>query len=391
MNPEDNNPLSNPFATGGMNGSQDLTPGLGGMTMSDNLASAQDSLTAAGMAASQNNNGVMGLDQIVATDPNATTLPPVEEPLVPAAPVPGSIGSAVSVPPADPVATPIPGFGDIPNASNPIPGSSSMTTPETSSTSATASAFNPFATADSAATPLATSSPTSTSTSTPTATMPTAGSGPLAQSATMSTHASAPQPAPAPMPMGMNDKAKHGLNPLVMMLAVVSIVLLILTIVFFIKWQEEKKNQKVVYVPQTSEENSDSAIKILSCRRSETREEPSGSGTSEITISYTEDDLSAYSSKLLLSFSNADDANAMRESNVGIAESTANLVGGSLVVDNSADGNNYIYSISSQDGTEVAASDVRNVIYGTVEGDPSLAMADVQAKYEAEGYVCVEE
>lgn len=368
MNPEDNNPLSNPFATGGMTGSPEPMPGMGGMAMPDNLASAQDSLTAAGMAASQGNGGAMGLDQIVATDPNATTLPPVEEPLVPAAPVPGSIGSAVSMPPADPVAAPVPGFGDV--ASESAPASGAMSAPEVQPAPA---AFNPFASA---------SAP---------AAQPAPAPAPQATPSPMTAGASAPQPAPAPMPMADKPKAKPALSPLVMILGAASLLLLIAAIVFFVLWQKETKNVKPVYIPQISEENSNSSIKVLSCRRSETREVPSGSGTNEITLSYTGDDLSAYAAKLTLNFASEEDANVMREANAGIADSMAGLVGGTLAVNSDVDGASYVYSIASQDGVDAAASDVMNAIYGTTEGEPSLALSDVQAKYEAEGFICAEE
>lgn len=373
MNPEDNNPLSNPFATGGITGSPEPMPGMGGMAMPDNLASAQDSLTAAGMAASQGNNGAMGLDQIVATDPNATTLPPVDEPLVPAAPVPGSIGSAVSVPPADPVAAPVPGFGDV--ASEPAPAPGAMPAPEVSPAPAPA-AFNPFA---AGATPAAQPTPAP-------APQPVAG-------ATSGGSAPQPAPAPAPMPMGApkESKAKSILNPVTIALGVFSVVLLILAVTFFIKWQEETKNVKPVYIPQTSNETSSSAIKVLSCTRNETQEDPAGSGRRVITLSYTGDDLSAFSSNLSLDFSSEDDANRMRDQHAGVVADVTRNVGNTLSVSGNVDGNSYIYNISSEDDVEVAAEDVMNAIYGTSEGDPSLALSDVQAKYEADGFTCAEE
>ena len=75
------------------------------------------------------------------------------------------------------------------------------------------------------------------------------------------------------------------------------------------------------------------------------------------------------------------------------AEAVENLAGllGTLSVSSNVDGSSYNYSVTSVDGTEVVAEDVMNAIYGTTEGEPSLALADVQAKYEAEGFVCTEE
>jgi len=362
MNPEDNNPLSNPFAAGGMTGNAEPMPGMGGAPMPDNLASAQDSLTAAGMAANQGASGALGLDQIAATDPNAATLPPVNEPLVPAAPVPGSIGSAVSMPPADPVAAPA--FG-APSEPAPVPGG--MPAPEV----APATPFNPFA------------APSSSAAQPAPAPQPAAG---------MAAPASMPQPAPAPAPMGASKpKSKFTASPLVIALGAIAALLLVTSITFFILWMNEKKNVKPVYYPQVSDDSSNSSITSISCQRNEVREDLAGSGKSTITVSYTGDELSAYSSSLSLDFGNEADAAAVRDANAPIAESVAALVGGTLAVSNEANGNNYTYTIASQDGTAVAANDVRNVIYGTTEGEPSLVLADVQAKYEAEGFTCVEE
>ena len=97
MNPEENNINSNPTTPGGTNpagGDNDLT-------MADGLASAQDNLTSAGLAASTD-DGIMDLNQLGATAPEAVMTPPIDDPLVPAAPVPGSIGSVTSVPPVNP-------------------------------------------------------------------------------------------------------------------------------------------------------------------------------------------------------------------------------------------------------------------------------------------------
>lgn len=365
MNPEDNNPLSNPFATGGMTGgSPDPMTGMGGTPMPDNLASAQDSLTAAGMAANQGIGGAMDLNQIAAADDaNTAALPPVEEPLVPAAPVPGSIGSAVSVPPADPV--PAPAFGGFGESA---PASGAMPAPEVTPSS---TPFNPFAT------------PSTSAAQPAPAPQPTTGPAPAP---------SAPQSAPAPVPMGTEKpKGKLAMNPLTIILGVVAVLLLILAITFFILWDNEKKNVKPVYYPQVSEENSNSTIKSISCQRSESQEDPAGSGRSVATISYTGDDLSAYSYYLTLDFASEDDANRMRELNAAAVENMAGLVGGTLSVSGNVNSNNYSYNITSEDGVEIATEDVMNAIYGTTEGEPSLALADVQAKYEAEGFVCTEE
>lgn len=356
MNPEDNNPLSNPFATGSANNNFDPMAGMSNTPVSDPLASAQDSLMSTSMATNSSPSGALGFDPITPTEPSTAALPPVEEPLVPAAPVPGSIGSAVSVPPADPVAAP--DLGATTPASTPTPEASPAPAP---------APFNPFAASSATST-----QPAATSTS-------SLSSAPVA---------SAPQPAPAPVPMGAQPKAKGKFSPLTLILATLAVLLLVASIAFFILWNEEKGNIKTIYVPQVSEEDTNSAITILSCSRNESRENPNGTGSNSVTLSYIGDNLSAYSSSLSLNFGSEDDANLTRDNNASTVETMAALVGGSLSVTGEANGTNYTYTIASQDGTDLATNDVMNVIYGTTEGAPSLALGDVQAKYEAEGFVC---
>jgi len=360
MNPEDNNPLSNPFAadTSAANSSAPL-PNANGAAMPDNLASAQDSLTAAGMAANQG-SGTMSLEQIAESDPNATMLPPVEEPLVPAAPVPGSIGSAVSVPPADPVAAPAFGAMNEPAANAPI-------TPDAVPP---ANPYNPFATPAAASTTPASPAPQ-----------------PFATPTNLDTTS---RPSPAPISLN-HEHPKTKLSPLTLALGALAAILLVTTIVFLVLWIQARNNPKIVYTPAVSEESSNSAITTLSCHRNETRENPAGSGTTDVEIVYTDDTLSALSSLLSLSFASAEDANVARDADAGMVDMMAGLVGGTFSVSANTDGTNYAYSITSQDGVDIAPSDAMNVIYGTVEGEPSLALADVQAKYEADGFVCSEE
>lgn len=380
MNPEDNNQLQNPLAnSAGMPNDMPAMPDMNGSAMMpDNLASAQDSLTAAGMAAGPV-PGAMSLDQIAANEPEtAASLPLVDEPLVPAAPVPGSIGSAVSMPPADPA--PAPGFGapSAPAASGapatPMNATPAAPAPETNVSNA--APFNPFAATNSQSMQSA----------------PAAQPAPAPQTTMAGPAPSAPQPAPAPMPMNaVKPKSKLSLSPLVLALGLVSAVLLVTTIIFLMLWMNEKNNVKTVYVPQISDENSDSTISVLSCSRNETHESPSGTGSNTITLSYTGDELSGFSSNLVLDFASEGDASAVRDANAGNVEAMANLAGASFAVSGDVNGNSYAYDINSQDGAELAATDAMNVIYGTTEGEPSLAMTDLQAKYESEGYVCVEE
>lgn len=108
MNPDGTNSSTNTGATGsagnGAGTGSVVPPALDftssdttSLSMADSLASAADNLTSAGMAAKEPDNGSIGLGQIGASDPSATMERPTE-PLVPAAPVPGSLGSVTSGP-----------------------------------------------------------------------------------------------------------------------------------------------------------------------------------------------------------------------------------------------------------------------------------------------------
>lgn len=106
MNPDGTNPSTNTGAgaTSDSGAGAVVPPALDftssdttNLSMADSLASAADNLTSAGMAAKTPDNGSIGLGQIGASDPSATMERP-DEPLVPAAPVPGSLGSVTSGP-----------------------------------------------------------------------------------------------------------------------------------------------------------------------------------------------------------------------------------------------------------------------------------------------------
>lgn len=104
MNPDETNPTTNTGATGGNNAGSVVPPALDftssettSLSMADSLASAADNLTSAGMAAKEPDNGSIEMNEIGASNPSAQMERP-DEPLVPAAPVPGSIGSVTSGP-----------------------------------------------------------------------------------------------------------------------------------------------------------------------------------------------------------------------------------------------------------------------------------------------------
>ncbi len=184
-----------------------------GLSMADSLASAQDNLTSAGMAANDAGNATLDLSQLSSSDPQATMNRP-EEPLVPAAPVPGSIGSVTSGPAAmaDPAA---PAAAD------------AATTP-----------YNPFAT------PAA----------------PQAQQPAVAQAAPVATQAAQPdmsQTSSTNVPTALQPKTskfsmKGGKSSmLTWILGIAAGVFAIATIVFMVLWIQGMGNEKIVYVPNT--------------------------------------------------------------------------------------------------------------------------------------------
>lgn len=104
MNPEDNNPTTTPTGAGPIDFTGGANGASAGLSMADSMASARDNLTSAGLAANEAMaDATMGLNQIGASDPSAAMERP-DEPLIPAAPVPGSLGSVVSGPAVKPEA-----------------------------------------------------------------------------------------------------------------------------------------------------------------------------------------------------------------------------------------------------------------------------------------------
>lgn len=193
-----------------------------GLSMADSLASARDNLTSAGMAANDMSNTTLDLSQLGASNPQASMDRP-EEPLVPAAPVPGSIGSVTSGPAM---------AADAP-AAQPAAVEASATAP-----------YNPFASADSTATPQ-----TQTQTQTPAdATAP--ASAPVAQpdmsQASSTSVPTALQPKTSKFSM-KGDKP----STLTWILGIAAGVFAVAMIIFIVLWIQGMGKEKVVYVPNT--------------------------------------------------------------------------------------------------------------------------------------------
>lgn len=182
--------------------------GTSGLSMADSLASAQDNLTSAGMAANDASNTALDLSQLGSSNPQATMDRP-EEPLIPAAPVPGSIGSVTSGPA--------------------MVAEAPATAP-----------YNPFAPADPVAAPQ-TQAPVDA-----TAPVSTPAGQPDMSQTSSTTVPTALQPKTSKFSM-KGDKV----STLTWILGIAAGVFAIAAIVFMVLWIQSMGQEKVVYVPNT--------------------------------------------------------------------------------------------------------------------------------------------
>lgn len=350
MNPDQNNPFANPSTPGA--GTTNNPMSGSGLSMADSLASAEDNLTSAGMAANTG-PGVMGLDQIASSNPSAVMTPPVEEPLVPAAPVPGSIGSVTSVPlnSADPM-----------NGYDPMMGAGPMAAPEVAPQ---ATSYNPFA-------------------------QPTTDSMAMSTGNDQANPLPAAQPAPAPQPAAPNfepakpvapksNSAKSMLNPLSIISLIATVIFLATTILFLFLFLNAKDNPKIVYVPQISDEQADQTLSILSC--SFTGE----NDMRELNLSYTGENLSAISLNYHQNFDSPETAQGMQ--GAVIEQLSANLTD-HFTTNSSIDGSTVNFEAISNDGS-LTSYDVARLIYGSEDQSLSTAKGDIQSYLESIGAVCI--
>lgn len=358
MNPEQNNPFSNP---GGTPSAGSSNPFSGGLSMSDSLASAQDNLTSAGMAANTA-PGVMGLDQIGASDPSAVMSSPTDEPLVPAAPVPGSIGSVTSVP--------LPS-SDQSVGYDPAMGAGPMPAPEIAPQ--TAAPYNPFVQSGM-------DQPMPQSNVDPNATM--------AQPLPSTDAAPAPQSAPAPSfdPASKTPSKKTGgfksmLNTLSIISLITTVIFLITSIVLLLLLIDAKKNPKVVYVPQISNEESNQTLSILSCTLN------GANDAREMTFSFTGDDLSAINLKYHQNFDTPETAYAMQQE---VINNLSGTLTENFTTNSGVDGVTVNFEANSNDDA-LSHYDAVRFVYGSEDESLSTSKDDIKAHLESLGAVCIAE
>ena len=367
MNPEGNNPLENPVALGGGNPNDTNPMSAGGLSMADGLASAEDNLTAAGMAATTG-SGVMDLGQISASDPEAIMTPPIEEPLIPAAPVPGSIGSVTSVPPVNTA-----------EAANPP-----LNMTEANGTSLVGNEptapFNPFAQ------PIAPQGET----------IPTATAGPAMGPVPTPAQAPLPNPDPAaafqpPVPPMSAKKGK--LNVLTILFAVLFVLATVAAIVFAVLYVNETKNTKVVYVPSVSTEESNAKIEELTCVGTADASIYAGvdyavEGVQTVTSTYSNGSLEAIDFTYRMPFGDMQLSLAAQSGFATLNEETINAVAGSISTAYEGDDNGTLTVTMSSGDNTLNQNDAVQLIYGPGVFDEAVDMQTVRGLYEMNGFTC---
>lgn len=362
MNPEDNNPLTNPGASGfGGNDNPFATSGTDSFAVPGSSTSTQGGLGVSGLDTSTSTPGM------AATDAGATTNPdfqPAEEPLTPAAPVPGSIGSVTSVPPApaEPLANPFAPTSDTPAADGATT-SGPMAAPEVTPT---ATPYNPFATP-------------STSTGTTAKAEPAGNLNPSFQPA-------------VPVKTAAKKSASNGL--LTTILAIATGLFLITTIVFLVLFINAKNNEKIVYVPTEPDGSANATLQILTCTHEEdfawlVEADHPIIGQSNAVISYSDGKVSGASNEIVATFDNEDAANLARDTYSGLLSLSA-LSDKPLDVVSSVDGTTLRMTVSPQEKplTEATAA---AFIYDNESEGQSTTLDAVKAHAEANGSVCTVE
>lgn len=399
MNPEETNPMANTGAagttSGGMAGSpMDFTTSNDGakLSMADSLASAEDNLTSAGMAAKTIGSDAIGLDQIGASDPTATMARP-DEPLTPAAPVPGSLGSAMSGPA---IGTTMPSAG----ATSPMGASSTGASPAgTMSTGAEASSTSSMG----GASGFTTAPATSTSSTAMNAGMGASTAVPMGSGMTGSA-SQAPynpfaiqEPAPVQPKVDMAAATKSKKKPNTVMIIMIGLiaVLAVAVVVLAVLWQQAVNNPKIKYVTQQPAGEQPVAEDVtLVCSRTMGAEEVGAEGMVGLTsvtetnrMNYVADTLSSVAMMQSYLFADAMAAQGMTPMFDQIAAGmpgTVNYMVNDMTVDLSIElsGDQLSGWVSSILNQEQTTGDVSVI---------SLGEEEAKANLEGQGYTCSEE
>lgn len=400
MNPNENNPVSPTGASGATGAAPGATPSSStpsaidftgnSLSMNDSLASAKDNLTSAGQAVGSTSN-TMGLDQLGANNPTASMETP-NEPLVPADPVPGSIGSVTSVPPLK-TAEPAPTFTPLTTSAMPVMGGASTaaaaSTNPTPSTSGTGY-FNPFATRSNTSTP----NPTP------------------AQSSTAVPPALQPQGEKFSNSLGLQNapKAKTNIGNIMMIVGwALAIIATILAVFFFIQWQDAEKraNEKeIVYLPSTEPDDSGNQNQVSSIKCTQYLGGEGIEGIENmvdrnrtVVISYITEGENNNLDNITLtedySFTDGAAAEAARWYFDGIAMNLGNTaaeLGVDALGSNVEITENVLHHTLSGNATQIIGENVNTLMLNYDEnGNALLDPENVQRAYEEKGFTCTAE
>lgn len=356
MNPEQNNPLTN---TGTPNFGGPADQSGQGLSMADTLASAQDSLTSAGMAAGGGASTPIGLDSIDGLSGGANPSATIEDrPLVPAAPVPGSIGSVTSVPSLPPTENPQSPFTPVdPNLAMNNPAQNVEPTAQP-----TQAAYNPFS-------------------QTPTDLNPAPA---------------APAPIQPQAEGAGKAKKPSGTNSLTIILGILALVAIISTAVFAFMFFKAKDETKVVYVPSFSEDESNATMKVLSCTHENDYNYLIGydhpvMGTENITLNYSGDELSSVEIEHVANYDNEADAVVAKDN---LASMQTALVNDIIAGNYTTDGVAMRVELGLAEGATLDEENARKLIYGeaaAADTSKSLALDAVEQNYQDNGYICTVE
>lgn len=427
MDPEKNN-LSSNMGVPGMSGTGDMTgagsssidftgnngmaPSADNLSMNDSLASAQDSLTSAGMAASTPGSGAIGLDQLSSSDPSATMASPLTDPLVPAAPVPGSIGSAMSAPAAAPAATAGGITNDMMSASS-APGMFGTTSanPATTATPTmtmgtpdmTAGATTTMTTggaADALSAAAAASSAPAQAPFNPFAQTSTSGSTATPTSSTTIPPALQPPVEKFSAKKGAGGKMGHGnLNMLTIVMAVLIALLTVSTIVFASLWLSVKDKEKIVYAPPITDGEVGSKMTVLNCSLAGVTnpiEGLEGLVSYDRTLTAHFKDGEVTSAELLSAYNFADNGLAEaargffdgRILNLGLAAAEAGVAAPATEL-NIAD--NWLNFSVEANASQLVGGIAGDLMLMREDGSVMTTVEDIEAAYMAMGFVCIEE
>lgn len=314
------------------------------------------------------------------TAPADTAQPIYSEPLQPAAPVPGSIGSVTSVPPTE--------------------------TPAFSGHSAD-NTFAAAAAAEPAATPFNPFAQSAPDTSSPDASAPLASSpdatNPFAPSST-------PEPAPvASASAGLgstfqpaaSDQLTHAgrrhssgpKNP-TLLLAVAAGFFFIAAVVFAILFINALNNKEVVYYPEVVEPEPE--VSTLSCNQTMDLGylAPSATpvnGTRSVVATYTDDALTALTVSYQATYANEADANLARTNLESSQSALITAPETSFTAEYNVNGATMLANIQSIEG-QLTNDAAETLLFGSVSGNPeAMARPSLSTSLSTAGAVCTVE